>query len=88
MNEELLKRIEELERKLTSLESSSTIPFNVDRAFRDRLRGLVELPVGFEDAPLASITAPTGGATQDAEARSAVNTLITRLEDLGLILPN
>jgi hypothetical protein len=43
------------------------------------------------DAPLApgaAVTAPTGGATVDAEARTAINTVITRLETLGLIEAN
>lgn len=39
-------------------------------------------------APRPSITAPTGGGTQDAEARTAINALITTLEQLGLIKPN
>lgn len=66
------------------------IPLNVEKAFRYRLARYFEinLPDGFEDAPLALITAPTGGATVDAEARAAVNTVITRLENLGLVLPN
>ena len=43
------------------------------------------------DAPLtpgAAVTAPTGGSTVDAEARTAINAVITRLEALGLIAPN
>jgi len=32
----------------------------------------------------AAITAPTGGATIDAEARTAINTIRTRLTTLGL----
>jgi hypothetical protein len=31
------------------------------------------------------IADPSGGATQDAEARSAINTILTRLETLGLL---
>jgi|SRR3990167_3051158 len=33
----------------------------------------------------ATISDPTGGITQDAEARTAINTLIDRLQELGLI---
>lgn len=43
------------------------------------------------DAPLtpgAAVTAPAGGATVDAEARTAINALISRLEALGLVEPN
>lgn len=36
-------------------------------------------------APQEAITAPTGGATIDAEARTAINSLISRLQNLGLI---
>lgn len=41
-------------------------------------------PVGTQ----AAIPAPAGGATVDAEARAAVNLLITRLESFGLVAPN
>ncbi len=34
---------------------------------------------------LDTITSPTGGATVDAEARTAVDELISRLQDIGLI---
>lgn len=74
---------------MQKLRASASIPFEVEGAFRDRLRNLqVELPDGFEDAPLTAITAPTGGVTQDGEGRTAINAIITRLEDLGLVAPN
>lgn len=34
------------------------------------------------------VTAPTGGATTDAEARTAINAIITVLENLKLVAPN
>jgi hypothetical protein len=36
----------------------------------------------------SAITAPTGGGTVDAEARTAINTIITALETFGLVTPN
>lgn len=36
----------------------------------------------------AAITAPTGGSTIDAEARTAINALITVLEQFGLVEAN
>lgn len=39
-------------------------------------------------APGAAVTAPTGGSTVDAESRAAINAIITRLEDLGLLVAN
>jgi len=39
-------------------------------------------------ASQASITAPTGGTTVDAEARTAINAIITRLEAYGLVADN
>lgn len=38
--------------------------------------------------PTESIADPTGGGTVDAEARTAINALIDRLESLGLVKPN
>lgn len=36
----------------------------------------------------AAITAPTGGVTTDAEARTAINSIITALEAHGLVASN
>jgi len=88
--EELLNRIEELEREINLLKSAATIPYENEQALRERLQVssfVTSLPNGFEDAPLASITAPSGGATVDSQARTAISTIITRLEDLGLVSP-
>lgn len=99
-NEQLLKRIEKLEAENNKLRAEATIPLEVDRAFRGRFGILVGaefltstslfllIPSDLQTAPLSSITAPTGGGTQDAEARTAINTIITRLESLGLVDPN
>lgn len=83
------ERIAQLEQEIQLLKSAAAIPYETEQAFRTRLSDLTpELPDGFDDAPLASITEPSGGITVDTEARSAINTIITRLEDLGLIQPN
>jgi len=36
----------------------------------------------------SAITAPSGGATVDAEARTAINSIITALEAHGLVADN
>lgn len=36
----------------------------------------------------SAITAPAGGGTVDAEARAAINTIITTLETFGFVAPN
>lgn len=83
MNPEILKlqeQVAELTRRLDAFNSNTTIPFDVGEAFKARSN------VGnLSAAPLSSITNPTGGATQDSEARDAIISLIARLEDLGLI---
>ena len=82
-------QIDELKARLDALESSTTIPLPVDQAFRDRFKiPSNELPDELASAPLAAVTSPSGGATIDSQARSAIDTIITRLESLGLIIPN
>jgi hypothetical protein len=43
---------------------------------------------GTMNARESAITAPTGGATIDAEARTAINAIITVLEEYGMVTPN
>lgn len=40
------------------------------------------------ETPQSAITAPTGGLTIDSEARIAINSIITALENLKLINTN
>lgn len=88
-NEELKNEIDQLRREMKLIYASSTIPYEVDQAFRQRFRDIIlDIPDELQDAPLDSISAPTGGLTVDTEARNAINTIITRLESLGLVNPN
>lgn len=88
-NEELKNEIEQLRREMKLIYASSTIPYEVDQAFRQRFRDIIlDIPDELQDAPLDPISAPTGGLTVDTEARNAINTIITRLESLGLVNPN
>lgn len=86
---EVLRRLEAVEGFIKSLQSTTTIPKPVDAAFRARFINIFgDLPDGLFSAPLSSITAPTGGATIDSNARTAINSIIDRLESLGLVDPN
>ena len=93
MTEEERQKLDEIYEFMQMLKNSSSIPYDVDVALRDRLFDLVTvlslgLPSGLTGAPLGSITAPSGGATVDSQARTAINTIITRLEVLGLVDEN
>lgn len=78
----LTAQVETIELFVESLKSSSTIPLEVDSAYRDRFG---TLPAGFKNIPLATVASPSGGATVDTQARSAINSIIARLQSLGLI---
>lgn len=57
----------------------------------DKSVNTTKLSVGSVTTPITTqtaITAPTGGATTDAEARAAINSVITVLEAFGLVAPN
>ena len=89
--EQLKKEVENLRQILESLNASATIPFKVHKAFENRFQ-ILRFPVlaqsvktALESAPYATISDPAGGATIDSQARTAINTLIDRLQSLGLI---
>lgn len=88
MTPEQLQKLNEVYDFVQSLKASATIPYEVDGAFRERFKELLALPSGLEDAPLSAITSPSGGVTVDSQARTAIDTIITRLEDLGLVVNN
>lgn len=82
------RQLKEATEFIASLKTYSRIPFDVENAFKRRFDKYYAIPDGLELAPLAAVTAPTGGVTVDSQARTAINTIITRLEDLGFVLPN
>lgn len=96
-NIELQQEIELLQREIKTLQNennllkaSGTFPYDIGVAIEDRLNisrfeSLLLLPTGLQSAPLSAVSSPTGGATQDAEARTAINSIISRLQSLGLI---
>lgn len=91
MNPEVKKlqeQIDILKRGLDSFNSATTITKEVDGAFRKRFASVVEVPADLASAPLTAVTSPTGGSTVDSQARTAIDAIITRLEDLGLISGN
>lgn len=83
--QEMERKLEEVYAFMRNMRRESSIPFEVDGAIKRRLdtRYLLKL-----QAPLAAITAPSGGATVDSAARTAINSIITRMEDLKFIDPN
>lgn len=85
----LEQKVRDLETIVYLLYNSSSIPHEVEQAFRTRLAGLVpDIPDELALAPLTAITSPSGGVTVDSQARTAIDTIITRLESLGLVSPN
>lgn len=97
----LQKRIELLERLVGSLTRQDRIYFSRNITVTDgvnlefssstgtKIGTGTSQKLGFYNAtPVdqpATIADPSGGATQDAEARTAINALIDRLQELGLI---
>lgn len=88
--EQIKEEMKKLQEQVKSLTAEASIPYDVAEAFRERLRirYILDLPSEFSSLPLSAVTAPIGGVTQDAEARTAINTIITRLENAGIVSDN
>lgn len=66
MNEEikqLQEQVVKLTQRLDSLQSSTTIPFDVDRAFRDRFRDITGLSVSSKNLDSEDQAVNEGGAS-------------------------
>lgn len=91
MTPEQEQKLNEVYEFIQSLKNSASIPLDVDAAFRERLfssRRLQDIPSALSNAPRSAVTAPAGGGTVDAEARIAINAIITALEEVGLVTEN
>lgn|SRR3990167_4252654 len=100
----LKQRIELLENFVKSLNLSDRYIFQKNIQIMDGRNVQLALGTGtkigtaisqklgfFNKTPIiqqSAITAPTGGGTVDSQARTAINSLITTLEDFGLIALN
>lgn len=81
--------IEELEQKLNALENEYRTLANEYREHAHTgIDGKGVTATALAGTPLASVSSPSGGPTIDSQARSAIDTIITRLETLGLIQSN
>lgn len=70
--------------ELKKLNAASSIPFDIGEAFKIRT-GVKDFPQELKNAPAATVADPAGGATSDGQARTAINSIIDRLQELGLI---
>jgi hypothetical protein len=89
---DLQNQVNDLKSQINQMRAGGTFPYDIDQAIRTRVASyavlLSQLPPTLLNAPLNAVLSPTGGATIDSPARSAIDSIITRLEDLGLINPN
>ena len=78
-------RIEALEQRIEELEEVLGVHVHSGVATTQMFPEDVSAPTELQNAPLTTISDPTGGSTIDAEARTAIDTIIDRLQSLGLI---
>ena len=88
-NEELTQQVEKLTQELEAFKSLYYKDNYSDlQVFRKQV--LFKRNVGFyQTTPIAqqpAITLPSGGTTIDSQSRTAINSLITTLKNLGLTL--
>jgi hypothetical protein len=83
----LEEQVQELLDSQSSIRSETTIPYDIEEAFKERfrLRTLDNIPAEFADLPLSAITPPSGGATVDSQSRTAIASIIDTLENAGII---
>ena len=65
----------------TVISSGGTIGMKIGSSTTEKIGFFGETPV---DQP-ATVSDPAGGATVDSQARTAINSIIDRLQELGLI---
>lgn len=86
-NEELTQKVEDLQKELTDLKNVYYQTHYIDKDvftnpvyFRGNVSFFGKNPIGRQSA----ISAPSGGATVDAEARTAINLIRAVLTNFGL----
>lgn len=90
MTPEQQLQFQELVEFMNNMKASTRIPQDVDAAITGRLKskGFAQIKAdvvrGLNTAPYGAITKPTGGVTVDSQARTAINTIIDDLKELGL----
>ena len=65
----------------TIISSGGTLGMKIGSSATEKLGFFGKTPV---DQP-ATVSAPSGGATVDTESRTAINSIISRIKELGLI---
>lgn len=83
MTPEQERKLNELYDFMNSLRANPTIPYDVAEAFK--LRVGLDVPEGLTNAPVAAVSDPSGGVTQDSQARTAINAIIDALQAVGLM---